>query len=349
MITSAPILTRAVLIFNGTGWVEQAKLLATGGAANDNFGFSVSISGDYVIVGAPNDDVGINSNQGSAYIFMRSGSNWTQQASFTGVNAITNDYFGRSVSIDGAYCAIGAPGDNVGANTSQGTAYIFMRSGLIWAQQDYVTLPSGATNDMFGSAVSISGIYLIAGAPNDDVSGTTDAGSAHIFQRIGTAWSHMQVLTFINNEYYHFGNSVSISANYMVVGAPGESSGATYGNGRAYIFNGLSWGTTPNGNWLLNLLGMDNDIGDEFGFSVATGGNNIIVGAPFSDTLAHLSGRAYLIQTDGNDFYFVRDILDPLGGATHLMGYSTAISASACITGSPYANGQKGKVLFLKL
>jgi hypothetical protein len=97
------------------------------------------------------------------------------------------------------------------------------------------------------------------------------------------------------------------------------------------------------------VLGVDSEQGDQFGYSVAMGGNYTVVGSPFSDTLAHLSGRAYLFQTDGAEWYFVRDILDPLGGHTHLMGYSTAVSATTCLTGSPYANGQKGKVLFLKL
>lgn len=338
-----------IFFFNGTGWVEQAKLVASGGAANDNFGFSVSISGDYAIVGAPNDDVGINNNQGSAYVFIRSGTNWTQQASYTGGSGLASDNFGYSVSIDGAYAAIGVRRDDVGANAGQGTAYVFIRSGVNWSQQDYVTLPSGAANDAFGTSVSISGIFMIVGAPYDDVSGTIDAGSAHVFQRIGTAWSHTQVLTFTNTEDMHYGNSVSVTGNFMAAGAPSENPGATFGSGRAYFYNGSSWGTTANGSLLVTILGIDSEIGDSFGYSLATGGNYIIVGAPYSNTVASLTGRAYLLQTDGDDWYFVRDILDPLGGPTHLMGFSTAVSASACITGSPYANGQKGKVLLLKL
>lgn len=338
-----------VFFFNGTAWVEQAKLLATGGAANDNFGYSVAISGDYVIVGAPNDDVGINNNQGSAYIFLRSGTNWTQQASITGASATGGDNFGHSVSIDGAYAAVGAPHDDVGVNNWQGTAYVFIRSGVNWSQQDYVTIPSGTAIDVFGTSVGISGIQLIVGAPNDDIGGVTDMGSVHVFQRTGSAWSHAQVLTYFNTQNYHFGNSVSIDGSYMVAGVPTESLVNYPGSARAYIFNGSSWVTTANGNFLITVLGVDSEQGDQFGYSVAMGGNYTVVGSPFSDTLAHLSGRAYLFQTDGAEWYFVRDILDPLGGHTHLMGYSTAVSATTCLTGSPYANGQKGKVLFLKL
>lgn len=336
-----------IFFFNGTGWVEQAKLVASGGSANDNFGFSVSISGDYAIVGAPNDDVGISNNQGSAYVFIRSGVNWTQQASFTGASGAASDNFGWSVDIDGAYAAIGSPGDDVGANNAQGTGYVFLRTGVNWAQQDYMTLPSGIAVDWFGRSISISGIYLVVGAPGDDIGAVTDAGSAHVFQRIGTAWSHTQVLTYPNSDDFSFGASVSVTGNFIAVGGPAEFT--TLGSGRAYIFNGSSWVTTPNGNFLVTILGVDAEAGDAFGFSVSTGSNYLIVSAPYSDTVASLSGRAYLFQTDGDDWYFVRNILDPLGGATHLMGYSVGVTASGCITGSPYANGQKGKVLFLRL
>lgn len=341
-----------IFFFNGTGWVEQAKLLAADGSANDHFGFSVSISGDYAIVGAPDDDLGAFGNVGRAYIFIRSGTNWTQQANFTGASAFIDDNFGYSVSIDGAYAAIGARGDDVGANAGQGTAYVFIRSGVNWSQQDYVTLPSGATGDAFGSSVSISGVHLIVGAPNDDISGEADAGSTHVFQRNGVTWSHNQVLTYnFGGTDFHFGYSVSVSGNYMVAGAPAETISSSPGGGRAYIFDGTSWATTDFGSLLISLPGINGDpnSGDRWGYSLSAGGSNIVVGAPNRDTLGFNSGMAYLIQTDGTQFYFVRHIIDPIGGANHLMGFSTAVSPAFCVTGSPYANGQKGKILFLRL
>lgn len=338
-----------IFFFNDSAWVQQAKLVAANGAAGDDFGYSVSISGDYAIVGARHDDVGADSDQGSAYIFIRSGISWTQQANITGASGAASDYFGQSVSIDGDYCAIGSPGDDVGANLNQGTAYVFIRSGINWTQQDYKTLPGGAEADDFGSAVSISGIYLVVGAPLDDIGATMNRGSAHVFQRTGSSWSHTQVLTYTDNDHYNFGASVSINGNYLVAGVPGTSFSDFPGSGRGYFFNGTSWGTAPNANFLLSIIGVDAFNGDQFGYSVSLGGNNLIVGAPFNDSLSPLSGRAYLFQTDGTDWYFVRDILDPLGGSSHLMGYSVAVSASAAIISSPFANGQKGKVLFLKL
>lgn len=338
-----------IFFFNGTSWVEQAKLVASGGSPDDNFGFSVAINGDYAIVGAPYDNVGIDADQGSAYIFTRSGINWTQQASITGSSATAGDNFGHSVSIDGAYAAIGAPRDDVGANNDQGTAYVFFRTGISWAQQDYVTLPSGAAGDRFGHAVSLSGNFLVAGAPNDDVTATIDAGSVHFFTRSGTDWSHEQVLTYTNNPNYHFGNSVSVSGDRMAAGSPGEGNTGYTGSGRAYFHNGSTWETSPNGNWLNTLLGMDNDADERFGCAVSVAGNSLIVGAYLNNDAANLAGRAYLIQTDGTDWYFVRYIIDPLGGPTQLAGYSVGASASTVVVGVPFANGQRGKVLLLRL
>ena len=104
-------------------------MLFRSGAAGDYFGYSVSISADgaYAVIGAIYDDVGANSDQGSAYIFVRSGTSWTQQAKLVAGDGAASDNFGSSVSVsaDGAYAVIGAYGDDVGANSGQGSAYIF--------------------------------------------------------------------------------------------------------------------------------------------------------------------------------------------------------------------------------
>lgn len=337
-----------IFFFNGTTWVEQAKLSAVGGEASDNFGSSVAISGDYAIVGAPRDNVGANSDQGSAYIFIRSGTTWTQQSNFSGNSATADDRFGSSVSIDGIYAAIGAPNDDVGANTNQGTAYVFVRSGVNWTQQDYKTLPSGAANDEFGRSVSISGIFLAVGAPNDEQPGGNNEGSIHVFERAGTSWSHFQEIIFVNSDDSHFGYSVSVSGNYMAVGAPGDFGTPDFGRGQSYRYNGSTW-LPANINWLSSMPGVNSEFGDQFGLSVGVGGNNLIVGDPSTDTLGTQSGKSFLYQTDGSSFYYVREVIDPVGGAFHSMGTSVAATAGHVLSGSPYANGQRGKVLFLKL
>ena len=171
---------------SGTTWIQQMHIIADGGDNSDYFGISVSISGDYAIVGAVFDDVGGNSSQGSAYIFHREGTTWTQQAKIAADDGAENDNFGRSVSISGDYVIVGAQYNDVGGNANQGSAYIFHREGTTWTQQAKITADDGAEHDHFGCNVSISGDYAIVGSVLDDVGGNSYQGSAYIFHREGT-------------------------------------------------------------------------------------------------------------------------------------------------------------------
>ena len=169
----------SVFVRSGTTWTQQAKLTAGDAAALDQFGESVSISGDTAVVGAfGDDDAGVNS--GSAYVFVRSGTTWTQQAKLTASDAAAGDQFGRSVSISGDTALVGAVGDD-DAGSDSGSAYVFVRSGTTWTQQSKLTAGDAAAFDFFGFSVSISGDTVLVGAQGDDDAGTA-SGSAYIFE-----------------------------------------------------------------------------------------------------------------------------------------------------------------------
>jgi hypothetical protein len=104
---------------------QQVKLFASDSATEDQFGTSVAISGDNLVVGDSGDDVGTNTNQGSAYVFIRNGTTWIQQQQLTASDGETGDRFGQSVAISGDTVVVGANGHNVGENSKQGSAYIF--------------------------------------------------------------------------------------------------------------------------------------------------------------------------------------------------------------------------------
>lgn len=108
---------------------QSVKLTASDGAAGDRFGNGISISGDTAVVGAWADDIGANVNQGSAYVFVKTGTTWTQQAKLTASDGAANDTFGYSVSISGNTIVVGSDVDDVGANVNQGSAYVFVRNG----------------------------------------------------------------------------------------------------------------------------------------------------------------------------------------------------------------------------
>jgi FG-GAP repeat len=336
-----------IFFFNGTAWVEQAKLTAADGNDNDNFGRSVSISGSYVVVGAENDDVGIDVNEGSAYVFFRTGTSWTQQAKITATNGVADDFFGNSVSISGSYIAVGARGDDVGANVNEGSAYFFVRSGVNWTQQDQVIAPFGSADDEFGFSVSISGDYAVVGAPYDDYLGNTNSGTAHIFLRNGVNWVFQQtVFSTIDDDL--LGYKVSINGDIIVVGIPTQFNTPPY-RVKFYKRNGILW-DSYDGISTLDLILNEATAG--FGrHGLATFGNYTIIGSPQSTYQGQTKGMAFLFKTPSpvgsGTWFFIRKIADPLGLLAYHAGWSAAVSNTYCIVGAPGSNGQKGKVLFL--
>ncbi|MCP4106397.1 MAG: hypothetical protein GY749_12835 [Desulfobacteraceae bacterium] len=155
---------------DGSSWSQQAKITASDAESNDHFGISVSMSGDYAIVGAyQDDDNGVDS--GSAYIFKRDGATWSQQAKITANAGTEGDSFGWSVSIFGNYAIVGAYQDDVNG-TDSGSGYVFKRDGTSWIQQEKITALDAKKGDRFGYSVSISGDYAIMGADEDDATGS---------------------------------------------------------------------------------------------------------------------------------------------------------------------------------
>jgi hypothetical protein len=241
-------------------WLEKQKLLASDGAAYDKFGWSVSLSGDYAIVGAIGGEYG----KGAAYLFKRDGESWIQQVKLFASDGYYLDNFGRSVSISGDYVIVGAEGyDN-----SKGSTYIFKRDVASWVQQAKLLASDGYSADRFGWSVSIIGDYAIVGALNN---GDNYEGSAYIFKRDGESWIEQQKLIASDGaESDNFGNSVSISDDYAIVGAFYDDY-----KGSAYIFK------RDGENWIekQKILASDGIYEDRFGQSVSISNNYAIVGA----------------------------------------------------------------------
>jgi len=169
---------------------EEQKLTAADAAAGDQFGASVSVSGDTVIVGAIADD-DTAGDSGSAYVYFRSGGVWNPQQKLTaGADAGAGDLFGWSVSVSGNTAVVGADLDNVDFN-NQGSAYVFVRAGGVWTQQQKLTASDAAASDFFGYFVSVAGDTAVVGAYANDDAGT-DSRSAYVYVRSGTVWTQQQ-------------------------------------------------------------------------------------------------------------------------------------------------------------
>src|SRR6185503_6317675 len=166
-----------VFVRSGTTWAMQQKLLASDGAAGDSFGTTVSLSGDTLVVGAPVADTAGGVDAGAGYVFVRSGSAWTEQQKILPADARALQDFGYSASLSGDTVVFGAPSDDVGSGYNTGAAYVFVRSGTRWGEQQKLLAPDGAHGDHFGFAVSASGDTVLVGAFSDDTPGKTDAGA----------------------------------------------------------------------------------------------------------------------------------------------------------------------------
>ena len=231
-----------VFVRNGASWSEQQKLTASDGEENDVFGRSVSIYGDYIVVGAYGDDDN-GSGSGSAYVFVRNGASWSEQQKLTASDGKDNEFFGSSVSISDGFVIVGAPGlsnanpDVVGVIVScyTGAAYVYARSGETWTAEQKLVASDGASCDVFGRSVSISGEYAIIGAFYDDDDGSA-SGSAYIFVKNETSWKEWQKLTAADGlSKDFFGTAVSIHGSHAVVGAYGDN-GIGNEDGSAYVF-----------------------------------------------------------------------------------------------------------------
>jgi hypothetical protein len=157
---------------------QQQKLEAADAASNDNFGRSVAISGETVAVGAPNDDGAAGLDQGSVCVFVRSGGGWSQQQKLLAADAELLDDFGWSVVISGETLVVGTPSND---GFDHGSAYVFVRNGEVWNQQQKLLASDPQPGDEFGDSVALSGETVVVGAPNDDGAAGPGQGSAYVF------------------------------------------------------------------------------------------------------------------------------------------------------------------------
>jgi cyclophilin family peptidyl-prolyl cis-trans isomerase len=283
-------------------WTQQKKLLGYEGKAEDWFGQSVSISGDCAIVGAKLHDLFVR-DAGAVFIYYRnegSSNNWGLNAGFAPEDAIVNDNFGYSVSINGEYIIIGAIGDDPQSSFPNfiGSAYICKYDGTYWTKQAKLTADDGAVLDKFGWSVSIDGRYAIVGSPYNDDNGS-NSGSAYIFEQSDldpNNWDQKTKLTASDaaaSDY--FGCSVAIGGGRALVGAYGNDDNGS-NSGSVYIFepneiDPNKWDQTA------KLTASDAAAGDNFGFSVAIGiGRHAVIGAHGNDDGGSESGSAYILK-----------------------------------------------------
>ena len=350
---AAAQVSRTVTVIDSS-FAELQKITAPDGADGDQFGISVSVSGDTAIIGAYGDDDENNGSlsSGSAYIFEKNnGDEWIETQKLTVSDGEKSDWFGYSVSISGDTAIIGAYGDDDN-NDDSGSAYIFEKnSGDEWMKTQKITAPDGGTGDYFGYSVSVSGDTAIIGAYGDDTNIGDDSGSAYIFEKnSGDEWMKTQKITASSvDEEDYFGYSVSVSGDTAIIGAYGDDdTNIGSDSGSAYIFER---NTDDDGNWpateTQKLIAPDGERSDQFGISVSVSGDTAIIGANRDDTnIGSDSGSAYIFErnTDDNGNWLtipLQKLTASDGAESDYFGYSVSISGDTAIIGA-YGDDDNG-------
>ena len=303
----APVRSLRRLTQTPVEYLQSTKLTAVDGASSDHFGYSVSIDGDTIVIGAPYDDGG----SGSAYVFTRNrcwnettgdvSSSYTLVTKLTVVDGADYDLFGNSVSIDGDTIVIGARAED---DDDSGSAYVFTRdtagdlaSG--WTQVTKLTADDGARDDEFGGSVSIDGDTIVIGARLDDDKGT-NSGSAYVFTRdtagdLAFGWTQVTKLTADDGASDDlFGYSVSIDGDTIVIGALNDDD-RFFASGSAYVFTRDTAGDLASG-WtqVTKLVADDGAYGDHFGRIVYVDSGLIGIATIYDDDKGTSSGSAYV-------------------------------------------------------
>ncbi|MDJ0760551.1 MAG: FG-GAP repeat protein [Woeseiaceae bacterium] len=180
-----------VFVRSNDSWSHEAKLTAADAGDVDIFGVRVALYGDTALIAARRDDDETSgADSGSAYVFVRSGSSWTQQAKLTAGDAETGDLFGYNVGLYADTAIVTAAMDDDKAENS-GAAYLFFRSGSKWTQQAKFTAPNGAKNDVLGWSVALSADTAVVGAPTSIHDPSGRSGLVHLLRRSGESWSQI--------------------------------------------------------------------------------------------------------------------------------------------------------------
>ncbi len=357
-----------VFVRSGSSWTQQAYLKPSNTRTGDLFGYAVAISGDTIVVGAPQDDLSSYdpyTDVGAAYVFVRDGTNWTQQAYLQPPTpvvpfpALPGILFGITVAVSGHTVVIGAPYEGykaTGVNgtvtdlaTQSGAAYVFVRSGTSWSQQAYLKASNTDSGDNFGSAVAISLDTIVIGAPEEDSNGNqTDnsvggSGAVYVFTRTGSDWTQQAYLKASNTVPWGtelgFGVSAAISGDTLVTGGTGWSA-----PGAAYVFvrNGTAWSEQA------RLESFNIYDARMFSASVSIDGDTVAVASPLED---NYSGAAFVFSRAGTAWTPTAYLRSSSPAYGEIFGFPVAVSGNTVVSGaegnSNFADGAGAVYVFV--
>lgn len=312
--------------------LEARKLLASDGASLDFFGYSAAISKDTAIVGAYRADDARGKDVGAAYVYIKEGDEWVQQAKLSPSDGAEDDTFGGMVAIEGDTAVVGViRKDHSQFGNDIGAVYVFVRSDGQWREQAKLIANDAAQGDSFGWGVSLSGNTLVVGAPRDDDNGE-NSGSVYVFERADTTWEQKAKLTANDGTPGDvFGISVSVSNNTIVVGADlNEENGVDAGAAYVFVRQGGQWAQQA------KLLANDGAEGDIFGVRVVLDGDIVAISARRDDveSIGADAGSVYVFKRFGSRWEQQVKLVSPDGKADDRFGRSLSLAGDKLLIGA---------------
>ncbi|ELZ29172.1 PKD domain-containing protein [Halosimplex carlsbadense 2-9-1] len=317
------------------GWRQAARVSPDDGAHVGEFGASIAVDGDLVLVGAPSTDAN-GDNSGAAYVFERSKGSWTSQAVLRPTDGDSGDYFGNAVALLDDTALVGAHWDEDPRAEQSGSAYVFERTGEEWSQRAKLSLPMAGPNDHFGNDVALGEETALIGAPIHDDS----TGLARVFEVVDGSWIATAELEANDGSGQDkFGSAVALDGETALVGASsvdenGKASGA------AYVFerSGVDWDRRA------TLLADDGTVGDRFGWSVALAGDTAVVGAfQDADPYGRSGGSAYVFRRADGEWAQRAKLVAPDGESYDHFGYDVGATETNALVGARWDRNVDGE------
>ena len=282
--------------FDGSQWVEEAKLIEPFGAAMNFFGRSTALSDDVLVVGTAADDPQppFYWRYGSAHVFRHGiDTGWVWEADlFPSDHQNDQVEFAWSVAVSGDQVMVGAPWEQT-SEYSGGAAYAYRFDGSVWTETAKLR-PSGNYGDGMGRSVALSGTVAVFGAESASVNGAAGAGAAYVFRwSIDSGWIEEAKLTASDaGTFQHLGSSVAISGDTAIIGDQFDDTDSGSESGSVYVFrfDGTQWSEES------KMLASDGESGDAFGHAVGVSEDQVVVGAPYDDDLGTQAGAAYIFD-----------------------------------------------------
>ncbi|WP_417383300.1 Calx-beta domain-containing protein [Gimesia sp.] len=315
-------------------WEYVATLTAFDAAAGDQFGSSVAIDGDTIVIGAYADD-DLGDESGSVYVFRQNGSNWDFEQKLTASDGNAGDQFGGAVTIDNNTIIVGSTFhelDGPGNIPDSGAAYAFTRSGTNWSESQMITASNGALSDQFGWSVAIQSNYIfISGLKSDTNESSNDAGAVYVFKNIDGTWVEQQILgppDGATNDL--FGYDLDVYGNQLGV----ISTGTVAYKGAAYIFKNNS------GYWEFQqkIIHTGDEANDQSAFSIKLSTELMVIGSILDDGNASDSGTATLYRLLGDSWIESKTFFSEDGTPQDQFGYDVSISGTHVIASAPLSD-----------